>query len=216
MALSTYSELQTAIKDECIRPEWTTAILQDLIKRAEAKLNRLIPAIQTDASLTGTSGSREVSTSALSIRNVDQLWLTDDGDEEELFYRSPENLRYDDDTREPTEWTWDQTDDKILFNTKLDQAYPFRLLYVQRFALSDVATTNWLLTNHSDVYLAAGVAEGWRRMRDYAAAREYDMMTRQYAREIKNELAKSKRGLMAMPSGLMAIGPGAWTSEGDD
>lgn len=208
MPLSTYSELQTALQDECVRPDWTTAILQDLITRGEARLNRMIPAIETTASLTGAAGSREISTAALSIRNPQQLWITDNGDEEELMMRALENIRFVDDSYEPTEWAWDRSGDKIVFNTLLDEAYPVRFLYTERFKLTDAATTNWLLTNHPDAYLNACVCEGWRYMRDYAAAREYEVLTRQCAREVRNEIAKSKRGLMKMPSGLASIGPG--------
>lgn len=40
-----------------------------------------------------------------------------------------------------------------------DGAYTLSLNYYQRFALSDAAPTNWLLTNHPGVYLWAALAE---------------------------------------------------------
>lgn len=40
-----------------------------------------------------------------------------------------------------------------------DGAYTLRLVYWQKLALSDDASTNWLLTNHPGVYLYATLAE---------------------------------------------------------
>jgi hypothetical protein len=40
-----------------------------------------------------------------------------------------------------------------------DQAHTFSFRYRKSFALSDSAATNWLLTNHPDVYLFAALTE---------------------------------------------------------
>lgn len=216
MALSTYSELQTAIAEECWREDWTAATLQDFIKRAEGKLNRFLKAIEVNGSLTGTSGSREVDSSALSIKTPKRLWITDNGDEEAVQFTAQENMAYRDDSQQPTEWTWDQVNDKIIFNTLLDQAYPIRIFYVQRFALSDASPTNWLLTNHPDAYLNACVAEGWRYMRDYQAAAGYDQMVRIALLQIRSEIADRKRGTLKVDAGLLTIGPGAIYGAGAD
>lgn len=215
MPLDTYADLISELKESCVRPDWSDDMAKMLIKRAEDKLNRSIPVIEKNASLTGVAGSRDVSTAGLSIRNTKALWITDNGDEDRVNFVSPENMTKNDDRREPLAWTWDQVEDKITFDTLLDMAYPIRLLYVERFALSDAVTTNWLLAEHADLYIDACICEGWRHQRDYQAAREYERLTDQGIRSVKYEIAKRKRGMASVPKGLLAIGPGAYFGDGD-
>jgi hypothetical protein len=206
MPLSTYSELQTAIQDECIRPDWTAAILQDLITRAEGKLNRRLKSDSISASLTGVVDSRYISTSALTVLTPQTLWITVDGEEERLTPNTLAGIAHNPDTMEPTEWAFDKDNDQIVFNTLLDRAYPIRFVYVQKFKLSDAVTTNWLLDNYPDIYLDAAVAEGWRYMRDLAAAADYDRRVSQSISEIQSVLADHKRSTLKTDIGLSSIG----------
>ena len=209
MPLSTYSELQTAIQDECIRPDWTEAILKDLITRAEGKLNRKLRPDAVSADLTGVIGSRYISTSSLSVVSPETLWITVDGEEERLTPNSLAGITHHPDTTEPSEWAFDKDNNRIVFNALLDRAYPIRFVYKQKFALSDAVTTNWLLDEYPDVYLDAGGAEGWRYMRDLAAAADYDRRVNQAISEIQAVLADHKRSILKTDRALSSIGMGS-------
>lgn len=206
MPLSTYSELQTAIQDECIRPDWTTAILQDLITRAEGKLNRRLKSDPVSASLTGVVDSRYISTSSLTVLAPETLWITVGGEEERLTPNTLAGITHHPDTTEPSEWAFDKDNDRIVFNSLLDQAYPIRFVYTQKFKLSDAVTTNWLLDNYPDLYLDAAVAEGWRYMRDLAAAADYDRRVSQSISEVRSVLADHKRSILKTDPALSSLG----------
>ncbi len=213
---TTYSALQTTIKAETFRDDFTDAEVQDFINRAEGRLNRRIPAVESTASLTGTSGSRYVSTSALSVTTPIALWLTDSGDEEPIQFETLANMRLDDDSHEPTMWTYDRDNDRIVFNTLLDTAYPLRFLYRGQLALSDVVTTNWVLTQYPDLYLRAAMAEAYRAQEDFQAATYYDGLANQAITEVRQVIAAGKKAPLKVDPALLAIGPGgryAWFND---
>ena len=66
MALSTYDELKASIASWMERSDMTTVIV-DCVTLAEARLNRELGPVETDASLTGTVDSRSLDISALSM-----------------------------------------------------------------------------------------------------------------------------------------------------
>lgn len=159
MAITTYSELQTAITTWMDRPDFTTAQVKEMIALAEARFNRLLKTVETEAMLTGTSGSRTISISALSMVEPIALKVTDDdGDEREITPKPYGTINYLDESGDPSFYEISGTN--IKFDVKLDSAYSFRFIYKGRFALSDSATTNNLLTDHPDIYLAGSIVWG--------------------------------------------------------
>ena len=59
MAITTYTELKSAIADYMARSDLTGNV-EDFIALAEARLNRLLKMVETDATLTGTAASRRI------------------------------------------------------------------------------------------------------------------------------------------------------------
>jgi hypothetical protein len=57
----------------------------------------------------------------------------------------------------PSAWSINRA--AIALDCPCDQAHTFEFVYRQSLALSDSAPTNWLLTNHPDVYLLASLVE---------------------------------------------------------
>jgi hypothetical protein len=200
MALATYSELQSEALDWMERagqsgkaPTW--------IKLAEARLNRELGVVETDTTLTGTAGSRRIDISGVAIVEPIALFIAEAGqDEEELTPKADGTFPYLNDNGRPKYWAIDGTN--IDFDCPLDQAYPFRLRYRQRFALSDSETTNWLLTNHPDVYLAATLMWGAGYNQDWANGTVWKGILDEAIPSIKNLIAQSKRAVATVDPAL--------------
>lgn len=201
MALGTYSELQTAALDWMERAGQTGQVV-DWITLAEAKLNRELGAVETDTTLTGVLNSRRIDISALSIERPIALFLAQSGyDELEIKLKADGTFPYLDNSDKPGFAAVDGTN--LDFDRPLDAAYPFRFRYRQRFKLSDASPTNWLLTNHPDVYLAAtlmwgaGYNENWQNGAVWRSALDEGIPS------VRHTIAQSKRGVLTVDRGLL-------------
>ena len=158
MALATYSDLQTYVTELMARED-LLGNAADWITLAEARLNREIPAVETDVTLTGVASSRRIDVSSYSVVSPLALFLIDtDGDEIEMVRKADGTFPYTDTSDQPRFWAMDGSN--IDFDCPLDTAYTFRFRIRQRYALSDLVPTNWLLTNHPDIYIAATLIWG--------------------------------------------------------
>jgi hypothetical protein len=204
MALANYSDLQaTALRwmertgvDDAEAPDW--------IALAEARLNRELGAVETDATITGTVSSRRIDISSLSMVQPIALYLAEVG-EDEVFItpKADGTFPYLDDSGRPSIWAVDGTN--IDFDCPLDAAYPFRLRYREKFNLA-TASTNWLLTNHPDVYLAATLMWGAGYNEDWPSAPVWKSILDEAIPSIKNTIAQSKRSVSTVDAGLAMVG----------
>lgn len=200
MTLANYSELQSEALDWMERagqsgkaPTW--------IKLAEARLNRELDVVETDTTLTGTVGSRSIDISSVSIVQPIALFIAESGqDEEMLTPKADGTFPYLTDNARPKYWSIDGTN--IDFDCPLDQAYPFRLRYRQRFELSDSATTNWLLTYHPDIYLAATLMWGAGYNMDWANGTVWKQILDEGIPSVKNLIAQNKRAVATVDAAL--------------
>ena len=158
MAVTNYAELQTAITNWMARSD-LSGDAAEFIELAEKRLNRELRGIQAEQTLTGIAASRDISLTAYSVDEPLNLFITDGSDEYEVAKVAFSEQRHITGSARPRNWSV-YNNDTIRFDRALDQAYPFRLIYEPKFALSDAVTTNWLLDNHSDVYLAASIVWG--------------------------------------------------------
>lgn len=196
MPYSTYSELKTFILDQLETGD-TDDNCADWIGLAEARLNRELGAVETDASLTGTTGSRRVDVSSLSMVQPIALFIAQaDEDEQEVLLRADGTFPYLNSSGTPGYAAFDGT--YIDFDRPLDQDYPLRLRYRQRFALSDASPTNWLLTYHPDVYIAATMVWGFARHESFNNAAAYKATLEEQIPEIRNSIAQKKRGVLTV------------------
>lgn len=200
MTLANYSELQSEALDWMERagqsgkaPTW--------IKVGEAKLNRRLGVVETDTTITGTIGSRRIDISSVAMVQPIALFIAEVGDdEEELTPKADGTFPYLADNGRPKYWAVDGTN--IDFDCPLDAAYPFRLRYRQRFALSDSTPTNWLLTNHPDVYLAATLMWGAGYNQDWQNGAIWKQTLEEAIPEIKNQIAQNKRAVATVDAAL--------------
>ncbi len=201
MALDNYSDLQSAITDWMARTD-IQGSAADFIKLAEARLNRLNGVVSTNATLTGTTGSREIDISGLSIVKpiaLHVLYPTTQGE----FYVLPRpegSFPYSEVLGAPYFWAIEGT--KINFDYPLNQDYTFRLTYQGRFALSSDAPTNELLTNHPDVYLAAAIVWGAAYTKD-ASGMQWKQMLDEFILETRSTFAQSKRSTLTVDGSLV-------------
>jgi hypothetical protein len=155
MALANYSDLLTAI--ETFRERAGDSVVSgnaaDFLTLAEAELNRRLVLNQliVETTLTGSASSRELT---LPTDHLEPRWL------ELTTWTEPIRLNpetADDIVRTSSNAvprSWCINGDAIDLNCPLDQAHTFRFRYRQRLDLAS-DTTNWLMTNNPDVYLAA-------------------------------------------------------------
>lgn len=158
MAINTYTTLQDAI-DNWVIIEYGADRVEEFIALGEAELNRRLRVRDMEAStdLSITAGTREV---ALPTRFLGARRLYLDGSPvTRLKYQAPTDFWtkwISSETGKPVGFTIEG--DNIVLGPSPDTTYTGKLLYWQGFPpLSDSQTTNDLLTNHPDAYLAAAL-----------------------------------------------------------
>lgn len=204
MAITTYAELQTAVTNWMARSD-ISGSAAEFISLAEAKLNREIPAVETDATLTGTLDSRRIDISSQNCVEPIALFLAQTGyDEVEIQRQADGTFLYLTTSGEPSIWAIDGT--YIDFDCPLDAAYPFRFRFRQKFALSDSATTNWLLTNHPDIYLAAVLVWGGVFIQNPGYASVFAGSLENGIVNVRNLIAQGKRGTLRVDPALTTPG----------
>lgn len=203
MAITNYAELQTAVQSFMDRND-IAGDVPTFISLAEARLNRLIPMVETDVELTGTANSREIDVSSLKIVAPIVLKLIEFGDEYDFTPRPAGAFNNVDGTGQPRFWALDNS--AIKFDRKLDQPYKFRFRYQGRFALSQSAPQNKLLTDHPDVYLSAALVWGGAFVRDSQFAAPHKALLDEFIAETKSQLAQSKRAILTVDPMFLATG----------
>lgn len=206
MAISTYSELKTALPDWMARGD-ISGNVEDMIKLAEARLNRVLKPVVTDLTLTGTANSRRIDISANNVVEPIALFLNEtSGWEREIVKKADGTFRYLDDSGEPRFWAVDDNCTYIDFDRKLSEASTFRFRASQRFALSDSAPTNWLLSKHPDVYLLAPLVWGGAYIKDFAYASTLKGALDEAMAEVRNVLSRQNRSTLTVDVALSDIG----------
>ena len=161
MAISTYSELQTAVANWLDRDD-LTARIPEFITLCEARFNRSlrIRAMETlDISVDTVAGTGTVvlPTGYVQMRDISLITspLT------QLQYLTPEIMnRLNSGSLTGKPETYTIIANNILFGPTPDAVYDISMLYYKTFdALTDAAPTNWVITNAPDVYLYGALLE---------------------------------------------------------
>lgn len=166
MGFATFSELKTSIAN-WLDDSTLTDHIPDFITLAEARFNRELrtPDMETSTTLTVTGETVALPNDFLAMR---QIVRSDDPDVP-LDYFAPQQLkkvRASATSGSPTAYT--VIDDTLMFapvgSCSVDLYY-----YARITALSDSATSNWILSKHPDLYLSASLAAaelfGWNDAR---------------------------------------------------
>jgi hypothetical protein len=161
MAISNYSELQTAVANWLDRDD-LAARIPEFIVLCEARFNRSlrIRAMETlDISVDTVGGTSTVAlpTGYVQMRDISLITspIT------QLQYLTPEimnRLNAGSLTGKPETYTI--IANNILFGPTPDSAYDISMLYYKTFdPLTALAPTNWVITNAPDVYLYGALLE---------------------------------------------------------
>jgi hypothetical protein len=168
MALANFSDLKSSIAGWLNRTDFTS-VIPDFITLAEARFNRVLrtPDMETAGTVSATSESTALPTGFLEMRSV---WREDSPDAP-LDYFPPSHLR----TMRASATNGPPTAYTIVGGNIIVAPAPAATetlglyYYTKVTALSDSATTNWLLTAHPDLYLFASLAAaedyGWNDAR---------------------------------------------------
>lgn len=211
MSITNYTELQAAVLDYMSRTELTGNVT-DFITLAEARLNRELEAVEVDTTLTGVVDSRSIDISSLAMVEPIALFLSEVGcDEVQLTPKPDGTFPYIDSSGRPRYWSIDG--DNIDMDRPLDGAYPFRFRYRERFALSVSAPTNWLLTNHPDIYLAATLVWGTVFIKSFGDTSAYKAILDDNIPSLKNIIARKKRAVLTVDPMLQNIGRRVWGNQ---
>ena len=161
MAISNYSELQTAVANWLDRDD-LSARIPEFISLCEARFNRSlrIRAMETiDTSVSTVAGTKTI---ALPTGYVQMRDIHITGNPiVQLQYVTPEimnRIHAGSNTGKPTVYT--VIGDNISLGPTPDAVYSTSMLYYKTFdALSDSSPTNWVITNAPDVYLYGTLLE---------------------------------------------------------
>ncbi|CAB4126130.1 hypothetical protein UFOVP73_54 [uncultured Caudovirales phage] len=175
MALATYSDLRAAIARVLQRSDLVAAI-PDLIALAESQMaQRLDSRLQDSVSTLSTASGVETVTLPTDILNVRSLTVTSTSPDICLDYVSPERLR--------TDYGYGTSGAPLVYTIAgalaylapvPDQVYTLSIVYQARVpALSDSATTNYVLTNYPDVYLYGALANAGPYIEDNARVTQW-------------------------------------------
>lgn len=161
MAIANYADLQTTIANWLKRSD-LAAIIPDFITLAEARVARDLRLRKqvVNTTLSTVAGTQGV-TLPSDFLEAENLTLSNTNPPGSLSVVTPEIL----DRKFPEAYVTGQprvytvVGDEILFGPTPDAVYAVSLTYYQRFAALSASSTNWLLTNHPNVYLFAALAE---------------------------------------------------------
>lgn len=164
MALGTFAELKASIADWLDRDDMTARI-PDFITLAEERINAEmeIRTVETDQSLTATPSSRTITLPA-SFREPVALWFVINGERVDKAYQQAATFDASAIAGEPLVWCVDGGD--IAFDRPCDQAYSVILRQRGGVALSDSATTNFVLSKYPSLYLWGALNEAAIFLRD--------------------------------------------------
>ncbi len=182
MAISTYSDLQTAVADWLNRAD-LTAVIPTFITLAEAKFNRELRVRDMMVRASATSSNEFVAVPSDYLENYSLELTNSTGVQPPLNFISP---------LEAKTLKANQITGLVRYYTMIDGAFELlpapgsnvdlTLTYYQRIpALSGTQTTNWLLTKSPDLYLYSTLLEASPYLKDdervqiWAAARQQVM-----------------------------------------
>ena len=190
MAITTYAELQAATANWLVRAD-LTARIPEFITLAEARLNRVLRArlAESEAVLTATPGARTIPLPAGFAEPL-ALWIVQANGREALRFVEPSLMDASTAPGQPASWSIDGPN--LAFERPCDQAYGFVFRILTKFALSDAAPTNALLSDYPDAYLFATLCEAGPFLRDDALAAAYDARLERAIGEINAKDARSR------------------------
>lgn len=190
MAIATYSDLQSAVAGWLSRTDLTDRI-PDFITLAESRLNRdmRLRVMEVEAALTIPDGDRTVALPTGFLEPI-ALWAVETYGRRQLRYLASVQMIVLTAAGEIIDWSITNSDIDVARPVGGDLALVLR--YLEGFTLSDASPTNWLLTNHPDVYLFAALTEAAPYLRDSDALAIWSARSQAAIDDVNRHEARSK------------------------
>ena len=174
--MTTRSALVTDISDWTIDTSLTTSVIDTFIRMAESDIRRKVRVIQmmtVDDTFTMTSRTQALPTRWISFISVS----ADASGNRAMDYLPPARLResriWDESAGTPKAYTV-EGGNIVVAPAAPSTGQDLQLVYWAAFeTLTDPADTNWLLTNHYDVYLFACLTHAFAYAQDDEQAAKY-------------------------------------------
>lgn len=166
MAITTYSELQTALSDRIAFSGFTAGQLQECIALAEAEMQRTLDTLDMVTQNASFSIASEYVSTPTGLLEVRDFYLNTDP-KTILLSKSAGDLTnlYNTGSGKPKFYSIQGA--QFRFGPVPDGTYTATLTYLAKFTpLDGVNTTNWLLTAHPDVYLHGSLKHAGIRLQD--------------------------------------------------
>ncbi len=179
MALTTYSELKTAIKTRLSRSD-LDALIPDFITIAEAKFNRnlRLHSMEVEATLSASTEFIPLPDNYLQMRN----FQINTSPVRSLEYMTPQvmDVRYGGIVGEPKFYT--EIANQLQIAPKPNGTYTFDMTYYQKITPMSDAATNWLFQNAPDVYIYGACIEAAIQIQD-------DQMLQRFETQLNQSVA---------------------------
>jgi hypothetical protein len=200
---TTYAELLTEIAAYCTRTQDTafTSTIPTFVLLFEARLNRTLydRRKQTTATITMTGGEGALPSDFLALRRV--TWQGDP--KINLTYVKPEYFAsaYDDESGTPSVYTIEGSTITVRPSSDED----IEILYDQKVPALATNSTNWVLDNHPDLYLAGTLVEAHKFLKAPEAAVLWDGVTSATIDQILAADNNSRGPLHIRPIGIPIV-----------
>lgn len=200
----TFADLKSTIANFMARND-LTADIPSMVRLCEYRLNRELVGLEIDTILDDAEiGDSTIDVSDLAIIEAISLHIVQTEGADTPITKGRDFPR-DTTSGRPLQWEYiDGYNAYIQFDRPIDQAYDFRLRHTQRFQLVEDGATNWLLTNHEDVYLAAALVWGGGFTQDFPLAAVYKSVLDEGIRSIRSTVARRKLSVASVDRALLS------------
>lgn len=195
MAISTYTELKTAVDNWLARTD-LSGRSPEFITMAESRMNRELETRSQEKRATATLAADDAYTSLpTDCRRIRQVRLNT-SPRTTLFYYTPHAI----DQKYPSTGTgkpvaYSIIGSEIYFRPTPDSGYTAEILYVADIdALSDSTATNTILLRHPDAYLHGALTEAFGYLMDETRRTQHDALFSRAIAEIKADEDRVKYG----------------------
>lgn len=196
MPLANYTDIKATIADYVNKSTLTTQIV-DFITLSESKINRRVNLLQGEQLTTATYDTSnttrifELPAGFIELRSLEVRKTSEtDIDYVGVKYKDPKKIKevYNSIAGKPK---WYTLRDQLEFERLADVSYKLRMHMIKKWDIA-TDTTNWLLTNHPDIYLYAGLIEGGLFLKNPNQLPTYKTLLDEAIDEVNKKDAKSK------------------------
>jgi hypothetical protein len=188
MALASYSDLLASVASWMNRTD-LSAVIPDFVTIAESKIAKELRLRQqiTSASIVASVSTRSAALPSdwLELENISVHGTPDTP----LQYVTIEHLdaKYPEAGWSSRPFVYTIEGDNVILGPTPDSAYTIDIIYYARFPTLATASTNWLMTNHPNIYLYACLREGAFFTKDAAGAVQWDGLFKQEVKALQTE-----------------------------